>query len=204
LPFSASETWRAVVGYEGRYEVSDQGRVRSLRRRGFSYDIARATPLLLRPVLRQGYHNVGLRPRAKRVHRLVLEAFVGPCPDDHEGSHLNGVRTDNRLVNLRWETHAENLHRTVEHGTINAGDRSGSRRHPERLARGERHGSRTHPERVQRGEDKSSARVTEAQVREIRAAYAAGELYRELAARFPVSRASIGRIVTRESWRHVE
>ena len=53
------------------------------------------------------------------VHRLVLEAFVGPCPAEHECAHLNGARDDNRLLNLSWVTRAENAHHKRVHGTMN-------------------------------------------------------------------------------------
>lgn len=64
---------------------------------------------------RNGYLTVSLYCGAKNtretryVHRLVLEAFVGPCPDGMECRHLNDVRTDNRAENLRWGTRAENV-----------------------------------------------------------------------------------------------
>lgn len=53
----------------------------------------------------------------KLVHRLVLEAFVGPCPEGKEGAHINGIPGDNRLSNLKWATHKENETHKIEHGT---------------------------------------------------------------------------------------
>ena len=52
----------------------------------------------------------------KYIHRLVLEAFVGPCPEGMETCHNNGVRTDNRLENLRWDTSSANNDDIVKHG----------------------------------------------------------------------------------------
>jgi hypothetical protein len=60
----------------------------------------------------------GIKHHAK-VHRLVLEAFVGPCPEGKECAHDNGVRTDNRLSNLAWKTKLENGADRKRHGTAN-------------------------------------------------------------------------------------
>jgi len=49
-----------------------------------------------------GFLKVNLNKKTKRVHRLVLEAFIGPCPYGLVGTHKNGDRTDNRLCNLKW------------------------------------------------------------------------------------------------------
>jgi hypothetical protein len=188
------ETWGAIPGYEGRYEVSDLGRVRSLRRRGKTphggaYDNERPTPLILRTTpISSGYLSVSLGGKSCLVHRLVLAAFVGPCPDGFEGSHLNGRPVDNRRANLAWETRPANNYHKAEHGTIPAGDR---------------HGSRTRPEARPRGERNAAAKLTVAQVLAIRAARAAGETVRGIAARYEVSPATVHRIGRREKWAHL-
>jgi hypothetical protein len=68
---------------------------------------------------KDGYMNVRLISSEKkvlfRVHRLVLVAFVGPCPEGHEACHNNGIRHDNRLENLRWGTPAENREDAYKH-----------------------------------------------------------------------------------------
>lgn len=61
--------------------------------------------------------SVNGKSRALYVHRLVLEAFVGPCPEGMEGCHNNGNPADNRLENLRWDTRSENVYDAVRHGT---------------------------------------------------------------------------------------
>ncbi len=107
------ESWLPVVGYEGLYEVSDLGRVRSLsrnRRDGRGYLPGR----VLRPgPQRRGYLTVSLTDadgcvRSRRVHQLVLGAFVGPRADGMEVLHNNDVPGDNRLVNLRYGTRSDN------------------------------------------------------------------------------------------------
>lgn len=114
-----SEIWRPVVGYPG-YLVSDRGRVRSIDRydgRGW-----RIKGRLLRlRVGSKGYLTASLwrsgRGRNRPAHRLVLEAFVGPCPTEMETRHLNGVPSDNRLVNLAWGTRRANAMDKKRHGT---------------------------------------------------------------------------------------
>ncbi len=68
---------------------------------------------LLKTSLRSGYRFVGLCKQGVAtiyaVHRLVMEAFVGPCPAGKEVNHKNGIRSDPRLVNLEYVTHSENL-----------------------------------------------------------------------------------------------
>lgn len=117
------ERWLPVIGWESSYEVSDQGRVRSVDRivetqRG----LWRYKGKILRPgINRLGYPVVSLkdadRGRTMKVHRLVLEAFVGPCPESFEACHNNGVRGDSRLSNLRWDSHTNNMLDKQKHGT---------------------------------------------------------------------------------------
>jgi len=72
-----------------------------------------------------GYYRVTLCKHGKQynktLHRLVLEAFVGPCPPNMECCHNNGIPTDNRLENLRWDTYRKNQLDRVRHGTSDVG-----------------------------------------------------------------------------------
>lgn len=111
-----AETWKAVVGFEGAYEVSDLGNVRSLDREwaqtsrcGALYT-HRMRGRALRPGPMPGGHlSVAIgRSNSQCVHKLVLEAFVGPAPPGHEARHLSGVESDNRLANLKWDTRGNN------------------------------------------------------------------------------------------------
>ncbi|RDB46163.1 NUMOD4 motif-containing HNH endonuclease [Tsukamurella tyrosinosolvens] len=114
-----SEVWRAVPGHEGAYEVSDQGRVRSLDRsvlrRGHEVQV---TGRILKPARNtKGYFHVTIGGSTRKVHRLVMQAFVGEMPAGMVTRHLNGDQTDNRLVNLRYGSVAENALDSVGHGT---------------------------------------------------------------------------------------
>ncbi|MCC2030629.1 NUMOD4 motif-containing HNH endonuclease [Microbacterium allomyrinae] len=115
-----AEEWRAVVGYEGVYEVSDHGRVRSLNRldsRG-----RRRRGQMLRPAThKEGYRHVSLRrdgvAKTRKVHLLVLAAFVGPRPIGLVGCHRDGDPGNNEVRNLRWDTQRSNVLDSVKHGT---------------------------------------------------------------------------------------
>ncbi|WP_414021392.1 NUMOD4 motif-containing HNH endonuclease [Microbacterium aurugineum] len=110
---SAPERWCPVPGYEGLYEVSDQGRVRSLDRIGLAGQ--RLTGRTLRPQRnsKSGHVVVALyrdgRKSFRKVHQVVAEAFIGPRPLGALTRHLNDVADDNRAVNLAYGTHADNL-----------------------------------------------------------------------------------------------
>lgn len=116
------EEWRPIPHpddlYRG-YEVSDHGNVRSFRKR--------TSPWLLKRIWRDGYPTVNL-PTAggfwagRKIHQLVMRAFVGPCPRGLQVAHLNGDRTDARLVNLAYVTPLENSSHKAIHGTILKGE----------------------------------------------------------------------------------
>lgn len=111
------EFWKPVVGFEGLYDVSSWGRVRSLPRE-------RTSGRVLRPKFdHKGYVRVSLgKGNVRQVHRLVLEAFSGPAGAGREGAHLDGNPSNNRLENLAWKTSAENKADQRRHGTLPLGD----------------------------------------------------------------------------------
>jgi HNH endonuclease/NUMOD4 motif len=119
---TAEECWKPVVGYEGLYEVSDQGNVRSLDRwgngGGGSRRLSRGRRLT--PQKSGSYLKVGLTRNGsgstRSIHVLVLEAFVGQRPDSALACHNDGDRRNNQLSNLRWDTQSNNMLDAVKHG----------------------------------------------------------------------------------------
>jgi hypothetical protein len=110
------ENWRDVPGYEGAYQVSDLGRVRSLTRNiqvsryGKLYVVTRRGRVLSPRTHPSGHLTVelGKRGGTQCIHALVLKAFVGPRPAGEETRHLDGNAQNNRLDNLEYSTPSRN------------------------------------------------------------------------------------------------
>ena len=169
-----TELWLPVVGYEGLYEVSDQGRVRSLPRNGTPGGIMR---LCLRGRRGRKYLFVSLRyPGCKTrknasVHRLVAEAFIGPANGLIVLHGANG-RSDNSVSNLRYGTHKENCADKYRDGTEQTGTRNGANK------------------------------LTEAQVLEIRA-IGSSMKQKDIAAAYGVCPRTVSVIIRRLGWTHL-
>jgi hypothetical protein len=124
-----TEEWRAVVGYEGYYEVSDHGRVRSIDRvvGQPGNTPKRLRGKILKPTPSSGKHlhlcvclyrnSPERKGETMRVHSLVAAAFIGPRPDGLQVCHNNGDGHDNRASNLRYDTPLANTHDRKLHGT---------------------------------------------------------------------------------------
>lgn len=117
------EIWKDVVGYEGLYEVSNLGRVRSVfrlktvSRNGIVYDVPYKSKVLRPQQMKHGYVGVwlygkggasGKNGKQIAVHRIVADAFCHKDSGDCEVNHLNEDKSDNRACNLEWCTHKEN------------------------------------------------------------------------------------------------
>jgi hypothetical protein len=110
------EHWKDVPGYEGSYQISDLGRVRSVPRHVYCRNghLHWIRGRILKPSVGTCGHIQVRLSRAGRsptvpVHQLVLKAFIGPRPKGKEGCHNDGVHANNRLSNLRWDTHRSNM-----------------------------------------------------------------------------------------------
>lgn len=113
----------------------------------------------------------------KSVHRLVLETFVGPCPDGMECCHNNGIKDDNKLENLRWDTKSNNQKDSIKHGTSVC---------------------------LRLGEQSINHKLTEQNVKMIIYMYRTGEFtQQEIAHTYNVSQKQISNIVNRKDWKHI-
>lgn len=127
----STEEWRPIPGYEGLYSVSDLGRVCGEQRQvqgklGSTRTLPRK--LLAATSDSSGYLQVRLRKdgtgKMHKVAHLVAAAFIGPRPTGQEVAHGNGIRTDNRRDNLRYDTREGNQADRLLHGTDHRGERS--------------------------------------------------------------------------------
>ncbi len=116
--------WKPVPGYEGVYEVNNRGVVRSLERKSVN-SLGRTRRLQSREISpstsKTGHKRVVLyddnRPaKTYQLHRVVLEAFVGPRPEGYVCRHLDGDPSNNALENLTWGTPSENMYDKARHG----------------------------------------------------------------------------------------
>ena len=102
-----NEVWKPVVGYEGLYEISNLGRVKSLIR-----------GIIRKQRLNKGYMYIGLHKdgveKMCKVHRLVAEAFIPNPKNKSDVNHKDQVKTNNKLENLEWATRKENTNYSKE------------------------------------------------------------------------------------------
>lgn len=181
VPFSGpfysldkSEAFFPVVGYERLYKVSNLGRVMSAR----DSMNTRYGKMLKPDTSKDGYLRAYLRDNGKAehksVHRLVLETFIGPPPTkQHQAAHNDGDKSNNNVLNLRWATAKENTADRYLHGTI------------------------------LKGEDNARAKLNEAQVLYVHAAYQAGTSTYELSEELGVSQGQISVILSGKHWSHL-
>jgi HNH endonuclease len=124
------DQFKHIDGFPG-YRVSRDGEVQSRWRRG-SRGRMTDTWLPLKPIRRRSGHLVVNLHRdgkktARYIHHLVLEAFVGPRPEGLVCCHWDGNPTNNRVENLRWDTHRANGADTIRHGRRKFGEEAGSK-----------------------------------------------------------------------------
>lgn len=124
-------TWKPIPGYEGAYEASDDGQIRSVDRTvdgpgGFPKRVKGA--VLAQSTHPNGYKRANLYKGGKGVtrgvHQLVMLAFVGPPPRGMEVCHNNGDKANNCLTNLRYDTKSANQIDRVKHGANEKANRT--------------------------------------------------------------------------------
>jgi hypothetical protein len=167
--------WKSVVGYEGSYEVSDDGQVRSVDRVSCGRR-QRGRVLVQQSHPKKKYRTVALSKAGTvfraQVHRLVAEAFIPNPSSLPMVNHCDLVRTNNRVSNLEWVTRQENMDHAADV--------------------------------IHRGEQVHTAKITEDLVRQMRQRYADGERVADIARAMDIGYDCAYRAITRITWRHVK
>lgn len=176
------EEWRDIRGYEGMYQISNFGNFRSISRMIKAGHGSR--PIVGKRLIPSrnvaGYHYANLFKDGKQlrigIHQLVMREFVGDVPSGMEVNHKDGDKSNNRLTNLEYLTHVENmLHKANVLG------------------------------KHERGELNAKAKLTEWAVKKIRQMrQARSHTQKEIAIMFGVSRATVQRIEKKTRWGWLE
>ncbi len=176
------EIWKDVQDFEGQYQVSTTGKVKSLDR-FVPNRWGTLRPIKSRPLVqgktRQGYHYVLFSQNGKSkkffIHRLVAAAFIENPDYLPQVNHLDGKKSNNRADNLEWCTCQQNCHHALENKLYVTA----------------------------KGSDAGQAKLTEDIVRDIRKQAATGIWHKTLAAQYGVGRKAITKIVNNQRWKHV-
>ena len=194
------EIWKDIPEFEGLYQVSTYGRVKSFH--------TKKGKILKQRINRRGYCYVTLynndETKQKSVHSLVVLTFIGPYPKGMEINHINGIKLDNTVNNLEYCTHIFNVEHAKKNKLYKYGDESSSRKNPETVSRGNKHYTKQHPELVARGEKAGPSKLKDKQIKEIRTLYNSGSFtQRDLAKMFNTKQQNIFAIVNNKSWKHL-
>jgi len=175
-----TELWLPIPNYEGLYEVSNYGRVRSLDREipHSRYGIQIRKGCMLRSQIGYGgYIYVQLHKKGNKntqsVHTLVLTTFVGNRPENCECNHIDGNITNNNVTNLEWVSHQRNIQHAYDIGLSS-----------------------------NKGTNNGGAKLTDKQIRQIRSYKKISN--KELSQIFGVSRKTIWSIRNDKSWKHIK
>lgn len=168
------EIWKDVKGCNGRYQVSNLGRVKSLPKKTKT-----KTMIMTGTITKIGYirFNLSVNKNMKKhhlAHRLVAIAFLDNKENKRCVNHIDGNKINNRVENLEWCTHLEN----------------------------NRHAMRTGLNIIA-GESNGQAKLTEKIVLSIRKSRSEGKKYREISELYGVPENALGKILLRRTWRHI-
>lgn len=174
-----TEKWMPVVGWEGLYEVSSQGRVRSLPR---FYKSGSKQGIVLSPTLfTTGYLYVMLHPGRKKatVHSLVAKAFLENKDNKKQINHKDGIKSNNQIANLEWCTCSENALHAYKTGL------------------------RVPTKGTEKGDKCPSSKLNGVQVLAIKIRLEKGESCKSIARDYPVQVGTIGHIKAGTTWTHI-
>lgn len=174
------EEWKPIEGYDGWYEVSNYGRVRSWHKWGRGKGRSDKPRLLSISKKSDGYLKTSLNDRNSNrhtyvIHRLVAESFVPNLEEKLEINHKDGIKTNNFYLNLEWCTRKENINHAIESGLINI-----------------------------RGEKCGKAKLSKEDVLEIKDLYDTGDYYqREIGEMYGIDPTQVSRIISGKRWGHI-
>ena len=176
------EEWKDIEGYYRLYQVSDLGRVKSLKRpidRGQRGIIIKEESII-KPQNKKGYLQVGLRKSGQSqkyfsVHRLVAKAFIENPKNKKTVNHKNFIKTDNRKDNLEWLTYKEQISHAIDNNVFN-----------------------------QKGSKNVKAKLKEEDVIDIREVYSSKSAnIQSICKIYNISKSTVYRIISRKSWPHI-
>jgi hypothetical protein len=175
-----SEIWKDIMGMEGLYQISNLGRVKVLPMIiKFSNRICRRKEKILKTWIKEyGYVcvKIGCNKKYKhyKIHQLIATAFIPNPENKPEVNHKNGISSDNRIENLEWCTHLENMQHASRFGLMKS------------------------------GEFNHNSKLKKADISIIRSTYKKGEItHKELAKKFNISPSQITDIINHKAWNHV-
>lgn len=108
------EIWKDVKGYEGLYQVSNHGRVKSL-----NYNHTKKEKVLVPLKHQNGYLFVNINGKQQSIHRLIAKTFIPNQKNKNQVNHIDGNKENNRIDNLEWCTAKENTRHAYKNGLIN-------------------------------------------------------------------------------------
>lgn len=169
------EVWRSLSEYNGFYDVSNLGRIRSNRIKN------REQRLLKQHTNKKGYlcvspKSISGKQRHIGVHRLVATAFIPNPENKPQVNHKNGIKTDNRVENLEWATNKENIIHAYKNNLI-------------KVSKGESH-------RLSKLKDKDIVDIK-------RKYFGEQKTIRSIACEYDVYRSTIGRVISNKTWKHL-
>jgi hypothetical protein len=173
------EIWKDIPNYEGLYQVSNVGRVRSLNN-NYVDSIGRnnrTSGKMLKQKVTLPYNRVTLCKKGIHedfyTHKLVVLAFIPNPETKPQANHINGIKRDNRVENLEWVTHQENVQHAIRTGLMNND-----------------------------GENQTNSKLKEKDILEIRYLYSHKTMV-QIAKLYNISEGHTCRIINKQRWKHI-